>query len=329
MSGRPIRRGEGPRCAAHPDAPAGWECRDCGRALCPECAAQVTSEAGAELFICCVHCDGRAVTLVVAGSPWTFAHLLVQALRVPLGPWTVVALFSLWTMAWFAQSAPEGWTFAVWGLAVAPLVWTIFFAALQAAARGAYDVHSGRPVEIVHDVLLPALNAVVLGLVVGALAHAAAPRRDTSELTAGQLAIAIAVGFLFPSVFVTLAARGHLLRAIDPRSIAAHVRVLGKDYALAVLVSEVLCLVAFKWIAAAEYIRRGNVGMYPQMLQLFSIFALVQCSSVVTWPARTHFAMLFGNSLNGPASRTTKPSRSPPHSEVERATRSDAARKAF
>lgn len=274
MSPRPIRREAGPRCAAHPDAPAGWACRDCGRTLCPECAAQVANESGAELFVCCAHCDGRAEPITVAGSPWTFSQLLVQALRVPLGPWTIAALLALWAMAWFAQSAPEGWTFAVWGLAVAPLVWTIFFAALQAAARGAYDVQSGHSVDLIRDVLLPALNAVVLTLPVGALARAARASHAVSDVTSGQAALAIAVGSLFPSVFITLAARGHLLRALDPRVIVAHVRVLGRDYALSAIVSQVACLVAFEWVVAAQYIRDANFGVYPLLLQLFAISIL-------------------------------------------------------
>ncbi|HEX8822476.1 MAG TPA: tetratricopeptide repeat protein [Archangium sp.] len=156
------------RCKRHPSASAGWNCADCGAALCPDCVE--ARRMHTVDLLACRECGGQADPVVIHRSEQApLATRLGDVWRYPFtqnGVALGLALGTLLTVLGYMTRI--SFALARWIPAVlcAGLFWGCFFAIVRSSARGENDVTTPDYSDLVADWVAPALRGLLATSVV-------------------------------------------------------------------------------------------------------------------------------------------------------------------
>ncbi|HEY8211506.1 MAG TPA: B-box zinc finger protein [Myxococcaceae bacterium] len=259
------------RCADHPGAIAGWQCRDCGRVLCPECVAEETLENGAR-FLSCSACDGRVDQLMEPGGTGTVRQHLWQIVQVPVSWFTVLLLpLTVWAL-WSTRRLEAAGTAAVLIFAVAPCFWALYFATVRSGAHAFDALGRGEKVDLLEHVVFPAARALVL--MVGAAGPVTLVRWLGGDFAAPVsnplLWVLLVLGALaMPLWTAYLAGGAGLASALSLERARRSIRELGADYWTVAGWTLALASLCFLWAGGADRAIRGPVFLLLQGLAVY------------------------------------------------------------
>jgi hypothetical protein len=219
------------RCSRHPRAPAGWRCRGCEAALCPDCT--YLHRTGTAALPACTRCRGIADPITISRAETRpFPARVPAALAWPFRGPGILAILGLGLVLWLLKK------FGVPGLFLAAGVfWGYVFSVVRRAAIG--DDTLGPPdfSDFFEDIVSPAIRGVVATaalwlpavLYVGAVLGAGTPLREAVRDPVVWLLAALGVAYGPAGIIVAAAARS-ILSVVNPVVGVQVILRLGRDY---------------------------------------------------------------------------------------------------
>lgn len=209
------------QCEAH-GAVAGWECANCHRPLCPDCAA--TKVMYPATVVACVPCGGLAEELVRAKSETaSLAQRLPGAFTFFLTVEGVAAWLGVALWVWLTSFAGLGGLFFGWGGAIAAL-----FGLTRSTANGKDHLElsdfqdplssMGLPLIRFAVAMLPAWGGALLAL-------------ETQRPWLLWLSLALTIVWS-PTAFIGAATNASFVDMLNPLRVLKASAALGKDFAV-------------------------------------------------------------------------------------------------
>ncbi len=209
------------QCEAH-GAVAGWECANCHRPLCPDCAA--TKVMYPATVVACVPCGGLAEELVRAKSETaSLAQRLPGAFTFFLTVEGVAAWLGVALWVWLTSFAGLGGLFFGWGGAIAAL-----FGLTRSTANGKDHLELSDFQDPLSSVGLPLIRFAVAMLPAWGGALLAL---ETQRPWLLWLSLALTIVWS-PTAFIGAATNASFVDMLNPLRVLKASAALGKDFAV-------------------------------------------------------------------------------------------------